>query len=142
MQFGVFRPYRDFDFYCYCWYSNGELPSPLPSDVHAYSANHQGIAEVFMALNEADGDCYQFFLHVVDTKTHANMPTISPSLSPSRKPTTKPIKKPTEVRYVSISIWYLVANTKILSPSQHTTGELQGSFEYSNNVYHDILYYY
>lgn len=82
-------------YYCYCWYENGELPSPLPSDVHAYSENHLGSGEVTMTLNEQDGDCYQFFENVVDTETPTLVPSNSPTPLPTKAPTNKPTMKPT-----------------------------------------------
>jgi hypothetical protein len=109
-------------YYCYCWYSNGELPSSLPSDVHAFSANHQGVGEVSMTLNEADGDCYQFFENVVDTQTPTDMPTISPTPSPSRKPTMKPTRKPTSSPVCTFLLLFQygapVSSPKFLTPFQ------------------------
>ena len=83
-------------YYCYCWHENGELPSSIPSDVHAYSANHQGAGEVSMTRGEADGDCYKFIENVIDTETPTMTPTVSPSFSPTPKPTKKPTMKPTQ----------------------------------------------
>lgn len=82
-------------YFCYCWYENGKLPSPLPSDVHAYSASHQGSGEVTLTLNEQDGDCYKFVENFVDTETPTNTPTDSPTPSPTMAPTKKPTKRPT-----------------------------------------------
>ena len=83
--------------FCYCWYDNGMLPNPLPSDIHGYSNKYRGTGEVSLSLNEADGNCYKFFEEIVNTETPTQTPTYTPTQKPTAKPTNYPTQKPTEV---------------------------------------------
>ena len=50
--------------YCYCWFDDGELPNPQPSDIHGYSSRFKGSGEITLSLESDDGDCYKFVENV------------------------------------------------------------------------------